>query len=133
MVMHHNGEMQYRREARFGAICDTLEPTADPPPPPPPPLPAQVHQLEVFPDRVKLKLKGATRHKAAYGGGTQVCGARGDGDAAAQGLFLALAPHAAFSLACESTKQRNAIILLVRARARARGFAALGPKDTPLP
>jgi hypothetical protein len=65
VVVQRNGEMQDRRE---------------------------VHQLEVLGDRVKLKRAGKTRFKEAYGDGMQVCGARGGGDAAAQGLFLALSP-----------------------------------------
>lgn len=102
VVVQRNGEMQDRRE---------------------------VHQLEVLPDRVKLKLKGKTRHKESYSEGMQVCGARGGGDAAAQGLFLALSPSLVFMLACESAKQRNTAILLIRARALERGFQVLGPKD----
>lgn len=55
----------------------------------------------------------------------QVCGARGGGDAAAQGLFLALSPSLVFMLACESAKQRNTAILLIRSRALERGFQVL--------
>ena len=102
VVVQRNGEMQDRRE---------------------------VHQLDVLSDRVKLKRSGKTRFKEAYGDGMQVCGARGGGDAAAQGLFLALSPSLVFMLACESAKQRNAAILLIRSRARERGFQVLGPKD----
>jgi hypothetical protein len=131
VVVQRNGEMQDRRE---------------------------VHQLDVLGDRVKLKRSGKTRFKEAYGDGMQVCGARGGGDAAAQGLFLALSPSLVrawclhrvrapqalrllrvsllascqvFMLACESAKQRNAAIVLIRERARDRGFAVLGPKDKP--
>ena len=102
VVVQRNGEMQDRRE---------------------------VHQLEVLSDRVKLKRSGKTRFKEAFGDGMQVCGARGGGDAAAQGLFLALSPSLVFMLACESAKQRNAAILLIRERAKERGFQVLGPKD----
>lgn len=102
VVVQRNGEMQDRRE---------------------------VHRLEVLGDRVKLKRSGKTRFKEAFGDGMQVCGARGGGDAAAQGLFLALSPSLVFMLACESAKQRNAAILLIRDRAKERGFQVLGPKD----
>ena len=102
VVVQRNGEMQDRRE---------------------------VHQLEVLGDRLKLKRSGKTRFKEAFGDGMQVCGARGGGDAAAQGLFLALSPSLVFMLACESAKQRNAAILLIRDRAKERGFQVLGPKD----
>ena len=102
VIVQRNGEQQDRRE---------------------------VHQLEVLADRVKLKRAGKTRFKEAYGEGMQVCGARGGGDAAAQGLFLALSPSLVFMLACESAKQRNAAILLIRDRALVRGYNVLGPKD----
>lgn len=90
----------------------------------------------------------------------QVCGARGGGDAAAQGLFLAFGPQLVFMLvrlasrhngapvagcfrirvssrvvfrvvaqACESARQRNAAILLIRHYAKERGVVVLGPKD----
>ena len=84
----------------------------------------------------------------------QVCGARGGGDGAAQGLFLAFNRGQAFMLvgrkhrtgtaymlrlmscilsaaaptqACESSKQRNVCILLIRKLAAARGYALKGP------
>ncbi len=78
VVVQRNGEMQDRRE---------------------------VHQLEVLGDRVKLKRSGKTRFKEAYGDGMQVCGARGGGDAAAQGLFLALSP----SLVRRGARARRAV------------------------
>ena len=102
VVVQRNGEMQDRRE---------------------------VHQLEVLHDRVKLKRQGKTRYKESYSDAMQVCGARGGGDAAAQGLFLALSPSLVFMLACESAKQRNAAILLIRRRAAERNTVVLGPKD----
>ncbi len=104
VVVQRNGEMQDRRE---------------------------VHQLEVLGDRVKLKRAGKTRYKESFSDQMQVCGARGGGDAAAQGLFLALSPSLVFMLACESAKQRNAAIMLIRHRAAERGFSVLGPKDKP--
>ena len=102
VVVQRNGEMQDRRE---------------------------VHQLEVLNDRVKLKRAGKTRFKESFSEAMQVCGARGGGDAAAQGLFLALSPSLVFMLACESAKQRNAAILLIRKRAAERNVVVLGPKD----
>lgn len=104
VVVQRNGEMQDRRE---------------------------VHQLEVLSDRVKLKRAGKTRFKESFSEAMQVCGARGGGDAAAQGLFLALSPSLVFMLACESAKQRNAAILLIRKRAAERNVVVLGPKDVP--
>ena len=104
VVVQRNGEMQDRRE---------------------------VHQLEVLHDRVKLKRQGKTRYKESYSDAMQVCGARGGGDAAAQGLFLALSPSLVFMLACESAKQRNAAIMLIRKRAAEKRVCVLGPKDVP--
>ena len=102
VVVQRNGEMQDRRE---------------------------VHILEVLGDRIKIKRAGKTRYKESYNEHMQVCGARGGGDAAAQGLFLCLGPTLVFMLALESAKQRNAAIQLIRMRATARGLTVLGPKD----
>lgn len=46
--------------------------------------------------------------------GVQVCGARGGGDGAAQGLFLALSSQHVFMLALETPAKRNVCILLLR-------------------
>jgi hypothetical protein len=54
---------------------------------------------------------------------------RGGGEAAAQGLFLALGPESAFMLACESAKERNAAVSLLRYFARSKGFQVFGPDD----
>ena len=87
----------------------------------------------------------------------QICGARGGGDGAAQGLFLAFQRGDAYMLvritaalvptvfadmghfnsrtnapaacvqACESSKQRNVCILLIRKLAATKGFNLHGP------
>ena len=44
----------------------------------------------------------------------QVCGARGGGDGAAQGMFLALNPQHVFMLALETPHKRNVCIGLIR-------------------
>lgn len=44
----------------------------------------------------------------------QVCGARGGGDGAAQGMFLALHPQHVFMLALETPDKRNMCISLIR-------------------
>ena len=44
----------------------------------------------------------------------QVCGARGGGDGAAQGMFLALNPQHVFMLALETPDKRNVCISLIR-------------------
>ena len=58
----------------------------------------------------------------------QICGSRGGGDAAGQGLFLALHPSQVFMLALQSPRERNAAILLTRSMAKAKGFKVEGPK-----
>ena len=61
----------------------------------------------------------------------QVCGARGGGDGAAQGVFLAFAAGQAFMLACESSRQRNVCILLIRTfAAKGMGHVLVGPSDS---
>ena len=57
----------------------------------------------------------------------QVCGARGGGDGAAQGVFLAFAAGQAFMLACESSRQRNMCIMLIRTLAEGTGHYLKGP------
>ena len=42
---------------------------------------------------------------------------------------MALGPRLVFMLACESARQRNAAILLIRHFAKERGFTIAGPKD----
>ncbi len=48
------------------------------------------------------------------GGGPQLCGARGGGDAAKLGIFLVMAKSSVWMLACESTWERNALITCIR-------------------
>ncbi|KAK3264092.1 hypothetical protein CYMTET_27147 [Cymbomonas tetramitiformis] len=72
-----------------------------------------VFQLEVLPSKLKIKKGTKTKYKENYNDSMQVCGARGGGDAAAQGLFLALSSSLVFMLACESSRERNAAIMLI--------------------
>ena len=58
--------------------------------------------------------------------------ARGGGDAAAQGLFVALTQSTVLMLACESARERNAAIMLMRRFAGECGFAVVGPDDGPM-
>mmetsp|Transcript_62778 Transcript_62778/g.198836 ORF Transcript_62778/g.198836 Transcript_62778/m.198836 type:complete len:473 (+) Transcript_62778:208-1626(+) len=86
-----------------------------------------VYVLEVTPDKVKMKKNGKTKHKESYSADMQVCGARGGGDAAALGLFLALKPKLIFMLACESARERNAAVMLIRSMASSKGLSIGGP------
>ena len=51
---------------------------------------------------------------ATAGNGAQVCGARGGGDAAKQGVFLVLDITSVWMLACESPWERNLCIKAIR-------------------
>ena len=73
-----------------------------------------LHKLEISFAKVKLRRDDKTRFKESYNGEMQVCGARGGGDAAAQGLFLNFKGTLNFMLACESKKERNCAIYLIR-------------------
>jgi len=92
-----------------------------------------VFQLEVLHGRLKIKRNGKTKYKEHYSQTMQVCGARGGGDAAAQGLFLALSSSLVFMLACESSRERNAAIMLIRRFALESNIQLGGPEDSPSP
>lgn len=58
----------------------------------------------------------------------QVCGARGGGDAAKQGVFLVIRKDSVWMLACESPKERNLAIRLIKCCAEAvHVFNLTGP------
>eukprot|EP00958_Prasinococcus_capsulatus_P029685 scaffold7614_cov417-Prasinococcus_capsulatus_cf.AAC.6 len=88
----------------------------------------QLYTLEIGSTSVAVKKDGQILHEAPYSHKMQVCGARGGGDAAGQGLFLALHPSQVFMLALQSPRERNAAILLVRSMAKAKGLKLEGPK-----
>ncbi|KAK9829587.1 hypothetical protein WJX72_006683 [[Myrmecia] bisecta] len=88
-----------------------------------------VCQLEVGRDELVLKQQGRVQLREPYRQTMQVCGARGAGDAAAQGMFLAIAADQVFMLACESARERNACIMLIRQMAAAHSLLLAGPED----
>ena len=88
----------------------------------------QLFTLEISKDTVAIKKEDRIEHEAPYSHKMQICGARGGGDAAGQGLFLALHPSQVFMLALQSPRERNAAILLTRSMAKAKGFKVEGPK-----
>lgn len=59
----------------------------------------------------------------------QVCGARGGGDGAAQGLFLAMSSQHVFMLALETPTKRNTCILFLRKMAGLQGLQLEGPVE----
>lgn len=73
-----------------------------------------LHKLEISFSKVKIRRDDKTRYKEAYNSEMRVCGARGGGDAAAQGLFLNLKGSMSFMIACENKKDRNCAIALIR-------------------
>lgn len=87
-----------------------------------------LHKLEISLGKIKLRRDDKTRFKESYNGEMQVCGARGGGDAAAQGLFLNLKGNLSFMLACESKQERNTAIYLIRKFAMLQSVA-LGSSD----
>eukprot|EP00239_Pterosperma_sp_CCMP1384_P008354 CAMPEP_0197852696 /NCGR_PEP_ID=MMETSP1438-20131217/21227_1 /TAXON_ID=1461541 /ORGANISM="Pterosperma sp., Strain CCMP1384" /LENGTH=396 /DNA_ID=CAMNT_0043466857 /DNA_START=15 /DNA_END=1205 /DNA_ORIENTATION=- len=89
-----------------------------------------VYQLEVLSSKLKIKRNGRTKYKENYHPRMQVCGARGGGDAAAQGLFLALTPSLVFMLASESSRERNAAIMLIRKFSQQNGIFLKGPESS---
>jgi hypothetical protein len=63
-----------------------------------------LHVLEIAFAKLKFRRADKTRFKEEYNAEMQVCGARGGGDAAAQGLFINLKGEMSVMVACESAK-----------------------------
>ena len=57
----------------------------------------------------------------------QVCGARGGGDAAKQGVFLVIRKDSVWMLACESAKERNTAIRVIKCCAQGVDVHLTGP------
>ncbi|KAI0526981.1 hypothetical protein KFK09_002577 [Dendrobium nobile] len=81
--------------------------------------------------KLRLKLsKGRTaKAKEFYSSSMQLCGVRGGGSAAAQSLFWQAKSGLSFSLAFESTRERNAAIMLARRYAFDCNIVLAGPND----
>ncbi|KAL0926364.1 hypothetical protein M5K25_002586 [Dendrobium thyrsiflorum] len=81
--------------------------------------------------KLRLKLsKGRTaKAKEFYSSSMQLCGVRGSGSAAAQSLFWQAKSGLSFSLAFESTRERNAAIMLARRYAFDCNIVLAGPND----
>mmetsp|Transcript_9660 Transcript_9660/g.29090 ORF Transcript_9660/g.29090 Transcript_9660/m.29090 type:complete len:481 (+) Transcript_9660:260-1702(+) len=91
-----------------------------------------VAMLRITPQGVSLRTGDETTDlaEAPYHADMQVCGARGGGDGAAQGLFLALSSQHVFMLALETPAKRNVCILLLRKMAARQNLMLDGPMDT---
>eukprot|EP00249_Psilotum_nudum_P019540 c27305_g1_i1 orf=464-1924(-) len=79
--------------------------------------------------RIKVHKGRATKAKEPYSAAMQLCGARGGGSAAAQGLFWQAKKGLSFLLAFESTRERNASIMLARRFAFDCNIMLAGPDD----
>jgi hypothetical protein len=88
-----------------------------------------VADLHVNAEGLRVTLSGVEVASASYHNGMQVCGARGGGDGAAQGMFLALNPQHVFMLALETPDKRNVCISLIRKMAGKAGYTLEGPRE----
>eukprot|EP00898_Chlorokybus_atmophyticus_P005371 jgi/Chlat1/5835/Chrsp4S06355 len=88
------------------------------------------YMLCLEPGKIKIKKGKSTKYKEAYSSSMLVCGARGGGDAAAQGMFLALKPSVVLMLVCDNARERNAALMIMRAMAANAGVTIPAPEDT---
>jgi len=79
--------------------------------------------------RIKLRKGRSTKAKEPYSASMQLCGARGGGNAAAQGLFWQAKKGLSFLLVFESERERNAAIMLARRFAFDCNIMLAGPDD----
>ncbi|KAJ3698111.1 hypothetical protein LUZ61_001816 [Rhynchospora tenuis] len=90
---------------------------------------ASIHALHIGRLRIKLCKGNSILAKEFYYSAMQVCGVRGGGDAATQALFWGVRKGLNFVLAFESTRERNAAIMLARRFAVDCNIMLVGPGD----
>ncbi|KAL2629066.1 hypothetical protein R1flu_013752 [Riccia fluitans] len=88
-----------------------------------------LHTLDINKSRIKLHKGRTVKAKENYSTGMQLCGARGGGDSAAQGLFWVPKKGMTFMLVLESERERNAAILLSRKFSKLANIHLGGPDD----
>ncbi|KAJ4763057.1 stomatal closure actin-binding-like protein [Rhynchospora pubera] len=88
-----------------------------------------IHALHIGRLRIKLCKGNSILAKEFYSSAMQVCGVRGGGDAAIQALFWGVRKGLNFVLAFESTRERNAAIMLARRFAVDCNIMLVGPGD----
>ncbi|KAJ4755284.1 stomatal closure actin-binding-like protein [Rhynchospora pubera] len=88
-----------------------------------------IHALHIGRLRIKLCKGNSILAKEFYSSAMQVCGVRGGGDAATQALFWGVRKGLNFVLAFESTRERNAAIMLARRFAVDCNIMLVGPGD----
>ncbi|XP_074310621.1 stomatal closure-related actin-binding protein 1-like isoform X2 [Silene latifolia] len=92
-----------------------------------------IHVLHVGKMRMKLCKGKTTVAKEYYSTSMQLCGVRGGGNAAAQAVFWQVKSGLSFIVAFESSRDRNAAVLLARRFAFDCNITLAGPGDrTPL-
>ncbi|KAL3687071.1 hypothetical protein R1sor_013380 [Riccia sorocarpa] len=88
-----------------------------------------LHTLDINKARIKLHKGRAVKAKENYSTNMQLCGARGGGDSAAQGLYWVPKKGMTFMLVLESERERNAAILLARKFSKLGNIHLGGPDD----
>lgn len=88
-----------------------------------------VHGFSIGRVRIKLRKGRNTKAKEPYSASMQLCGVRGGGAAAAQGLFWQAKKGLSFVLAFESARERNAAIMLARRFSFDCNMMLAGPDD----
>eukprot|EP00250_Pteridium_aquilinum_P008557 c18033_g1_i2 orf=148-1515(+) len=88
-----------------------------------------VHGFHIGRVRIKLRKGRSTKAKEPYSASMQLCGVRGGGLAAAQGLFWQAKKGLSFVLAFESARERNAAIMLARRFSFDCNIMLAGPDD----
>lgn len=89
----------------------------------------RVHTLDVNKTRIKLHRSSSVKSREIYSTAMKLCGARGGGDSAAQGLFWVPKKDQTFMLVLESVRERNAAIILARRFAKLHNIELGGPGD----
>ncbi|XP_078170825.1 stomatal closure-related actin-binding protein 1-like [Carex rostrata] len=90
---------------------------------------SSLHALNIGRLRIKLCKGKSILAKEFYSSTMQVCGVRGGGDAATLSLFWGVRKGLSFVLAFESTRERNAAIMLARRFAVDCNIMLVGPGD----
>ncbi|KAJ3683875.1 hypothetical protein LUZ60_014102 [Juncus effusus] len=91
-----------------------------------------IHVLNIGRLRIKLSKGKSILAKEFYSSSMQVCGVRGGGDAACHALYWGVRKELSFVLAFESSRERNAAIMLARRFAVDCNVMLVGPGD-PIP
>ncbi|KAK0595626.1 hypothetical protein LWI29_008469 [Acer saccharum] len=88
-----------------------------------------VHAFNVGKMRIKLCRGWITKSREIYHPSMQLCGVRGDGNAAAKSLFWQARKGLSFVLTFESERGRNAAIMIARKHALDCNVVLAGPED----